>query len=363
MSGLKEKNAENKFREFSGRYIPEIDKFIELYYKTKIENSEYPFMSEMYGDLGEYCGREGKRIRPLMLLAAYKGYKNFGRGNTDIISFAAAIEMMHSFLLIQDDVIDKSDLRRGKKSLHLIAQDRYSRLTYNDNIGNDTAIVLADVLFSNALEIISRAKINNSVRNEFIKIFSSTYEMTAWGQVLDVLHSIPRKFIPDDDISTQVSILKTAYYTIYYPILMGYVLTGRKQEKEMELIRDFSIPLGLAFQIRDDILGVFGKIEKTGKPDDSDLIDGKMTLLVKSTIENLKKTDKKEFIAVFTKKKKNKSEVRSLRNMIEVSGAREITVEKQGELLDQSRSRLSNLRISETSGDLLSGFIEVIRKI
>ncbi|MCP4132562.1 MAG: polyprenyl synthetase family protein [bacterium] len=363
MKTVPAKDPKLLFRDFSDRFIPEIDTFMETFFRGKATDVEFPFMAGMYSLLDEYCSREGKRIRPLMLLATYQGYKKGRKELKEVVKLSAVIEMMHSFLLIQDDIIDKSELRRGKKSLHIISNEEYSHMTHTENIGSDIAIVLADVLFSNCLEIIAEAKMGLKVKNEFLKIFSRTYEMTAWGQVLDSLHSMPKAISVDENIPLQVSTLKTAYYTIYYPMLMGYVLAGRSSRREMDLIKNFTLPLGLAFQVRDDILGVFGKEKDIGKPSDSDIIEGKFTLLVQNTIETLKKNDREKFISTFTKQKKKKSEVKYIRTMIVESGALEKTRKKHGELLETAEECLIFLNIHDTYKAILSGVIEAVGEI
>jgi len=327
------------FSEFSNKFIPEIDGFINSYFENKISNAEFPFMKEMYYDLNKYCTRKGKRLRPLLMLLSYAGYKKGKRGINEIIKLASVIEMMHSFLLIQDDIIDKSIMRRGEKALHILAAERYGAVSFNKDIGNDIGIVLADVLFSNSLEIISDAKIDLEIKNRFLKLFSKTYEMTAWGQILDSLNTMARRVDPKSPLAIHASILKTAYYTVYYPILMGFVLSGRKSLKEEKIIKDFSLPLGLAFQIRDDILDLFGDKYITGKTANSDIYESKMTLLIRDTINALDKTERKRFISLFQKKNKKSADVKVIVKIIKKSGAHEIIKARHKELIDEKEKK------------------------
>ncbi len=358
-----ERKGINYFNEFSRDFIPEIDRFINDFFSEKIKISPYSFMADMYKDLNEYCARDGKRIRPLLLLISYLGYKKGRKNLNEIIKLGAVIEMMHSFLLIQDDIIDRSVLRRGGKALHILCREKFSHLTGNKNIGSDTALILADVLFANSLEIIGNAEINLKVKNEFLKIFASTYEMTAWGQVLDVLHSLPKDINLKENISLRISSLKTAHYTIYYPMMMGYVLSGKGDKWEQKLIKDFSLPLGMAFQIKDDILGTFGKKENTGKPGDSDIIEGKMTLLITSALENLNESDRDKLIQLFSQSKKSKSSVKLIRAMIEKSGAFESTIREHNALIKRSVRMLEKLDISGDYKMILNNIIDSIKEI
>ena len=214
------------FRTFSGKYIPRIDAAINDFFKEKILDAELPVICEMYALLREYCSREGKRVRPMVMLLACFGYGG-GKNADDIIPMAAVLEMMHSFLLIQDDIIDRSDLRRGGQSLHLLCGRRYGSSSHNRNIGNDVSLILADVLFAGALKIIGESNVPHRAKDRFMKIFSDTYEITAWGQILDILNSRSKKIVSPGETALQIATMKTAYYTVYYPMLMGYALAGK----------------------------------------------------------------------------------------------------------------------------------------
>jgi geranylgeranyl diphosphate synthase, type I len=351
------------FINFSNKYIPKIENFISEFFDHKIKNSSLPFIEDNYKLLKEYCGRDGKRIRPLILLSSYFAYGGDISIEEEVIKLASTVELMHSFLLIQDDIIDKSELRRGGKSLHIVASEKYSRLTYNENIGVDVSIILADIIFANSIEIISHAKIDDKIRNNFLKIFSSTYEMTAWGQILDSLNSKPKNIDIDKNIPIQISKFKTAYYTIYYPMLMGYILAGNDDKREIDKIEDFAMSLGLAFQIRDDILGTYGKVDDIGKPDDSDIIEGKMTLLVQNCIERLDSKERENFLSVLMKSDKRTGEIKYIRDTIRKSSSLDITIERQVFYIKESKDKLLYLDIEISLKKILDGLIEMISDI
>lgn len=352
----------DRFKAFSKEYVPLIDRSMHGFLDVKKKDARLPVISDMYGLLEEYCCREGKRVRPLIMLISCFGYQR-GKKHDDAVKIASVIEMMHSFLLIQDDIIDRSDLRRGGQALHVACAHRYGGNSHNRNIGSDIALVLADILFAAAVEIVAASNIPPRVKDRFLGIFSSTYEVTAWGQVLDILNSRSKKLENIADTAITVATMKTAYYTVYYPMLMGYVLAGRNADQEKELIRDFSLPLGLAFQMRDDILGVFGSKETMGKPSNSDIMEGKVTILVNSTIEKLEKRECKKFMELFTKNRKTQGDVDAIRQMIVSSGSREAILERHWELVEQSRHLLSRLNMSEEYRETLSGLVELVARI
>src|SRR4030042_4986817 len=132
----------NPFIDFSGRYIPDIDAAIIDFFEKKIMAADPGYMNDMFSSLSEYCTRKGKRLRPLVMLAAYCAYSGKKRPARDIVNIAAVIEIMHSFLLIQDDIIDKAVIRRGGKSLHVLMGEKYGTMSHNDNAGSDLSLIL-----------------------------------------------------------------------------------------------------------------------------------------------------------------------------------------------------------------------------
>ncbi|MBP7737322.1 MAG: polyprenyl synthetase family protein [Spirochaetes bacterium] len=351
--------SSNSFRDFGKQYVPLIDASMKEYFKLKISGAEMPDIREMYGLLSEYCMRDGKRVRPLVLLASCFGYGSVWNRD-DLVRMASVLEMMHSFLLIQDDIIDRSALRRGGKSLHLVCDDSYGKRSHDEAIGSHIALILGDVLFANALEIVGSTGISPRLKDRFMKNLSATLEVTAWGQTLDILHSAARTYTSNRETATQIAMMKTAYYTVYYPMLMGYALTGRDSPREKERIRAFALPLGQAFQIRDDILGVFGKENDTGKPADTDIVEGKITILISNAAESLRGKDHDLFISLFTKKRKQKRDVAIIRKMIERSGSLDSARERLWEFVEQSRWRLADLSVSAEYHEVLHGLVDMI---
>ncbi len=361
--GKREYSYRDIFRHFSGKHVPVIDGLITGFFDGKVASADADFMKEMYSAISEFCLRDGKRIRPLLLINSFNGYRR-GFGSIDeIIKLATAVELMHSFLLVQDDIIDRSELRRGKKSLHILMGDMYAKSSSNKAIGTDIASVLADVIFSCAIELICSARVRPAYRNSFLEVFSKTYEMTAWGQILDSLNTMPVAIDPESDAPLRISLMKTAYYTMVYPMMMGYVLSGGRNAREKQRITEFGVPLGVAFQVRDDLLGVFGIESDTGKPNDSDIREGKFTLLVQNAASNLQGNEREKFTKCFLKAEKSAGDVEFIRKSIIESGAMDQTINRHRELIEESKLKLGELAITGRSRDVLCGVIESVEDV
>lgn len=359
----KKHSSRDIFRDFSCEYIPLIDRYIEEYFDEKATSAPLPFMKEMYSDIKEYCLRDGKRIRPLLLINAYNGYRRGFNRTGEIVKLGAAVEIMHSFLLVQDDIIDRAEMRRGGEALHILLGKRYSSVTINPFIGTDIASVLADVMFSSALDIICGAKLRDKIKMSFLEVFSRTYEKTAWGQILDSLNTMPRTIDSESNAPMMISLMKTAWYTMVYPITMGYVLSGGEGRKELKSIEDFGIPLGIAFQIRDDILGIFGIESDTGKPNDSDIHEGKLTLLVHNTMQRLDAAELERFKALLLSQSKSEADVAYIRETIKSSGALDEAMDRHRSLIAEAGERLEELLVKPFNREFLRGVVESVEDI
>lgn len=351
------------FARFAEKYSPRIDLSIEKYFAGKKKDAEHPFMGDIWSDLAEYCLRPGKRVRPLVLIAAYLGYGGGASALREIVAIASSLELMHSFLLIQDDIIDRSDVRRGGEAFHLVMRRRFSGDTINPGVGADVALVAADVLFCDALRLVLGARIEGSLKEKFLRLFADTYERTAWGQILDIANTLPRSLRPGDTAAREIGMMKTAYYTVYFPLLMGCTLAGAATAGERRAIVRFALPLGHAFQVRDDILGVFGDNLEMGKSADSDILEGKKTVLVQNTVERLRPADRKRFESLFTKTAKSRSDLADIRRMMRESGALDAAAEMHRRLVEEAVRAARTLGIDGAGRDVLFGLCAAISEL
>ncbi|MFA5519710.1 MAG: polyprenyl synthetase family protein, partial [Spirochaetota bacterium] len=161
----------------------------------------------------------------------------------------------------------------------------------------------------------------------------------------------------------RISLMKTAFYTIAYPMTMGYVLAGESKKSEMKRIEEFALPLGIAFQIRDDMLGVFGVEKNTGKAVDTDIHEGKFTLLIQNTLQRLAEKDQDEFLNMLLSENKSDSSVSYIKKTILDCGAVDDTLNRHFELLEEAEEKLDKLRLNEKSRNVLRGVIEVISHV
>ena len=223
----------------------------------------------------------GKRLRGTLVKLGYELATGPVDPRNDVLKIGAAYEIFHTSILAHDDIADQSSLRRGKPTLY--------QALGGDHYGLSQALGLADIGFFLSAKLIADSNFSPQVKSKALSFFIQTIINTGLGQVLDVeVPHLGGERKEEDVIS--IHKLKTAQYTISGPLVLGAILAGAEQDLIREL-GEFGENLGIAFQIQDDILGVFGDEKTLGKSVTSDIEEGKNTLLV---TEALKKADAKQ---------------------------------------------------------------------
>ena len=222
----------------------------------------------------------GKRFRPRMVFSAYQAL-----GGTDLEAAAyvgAAFELLHTALIVHDDVIDKDFTRRGIPNISGTYRDRALRAGATgddaDHKGISAAVIAGDLALFNAYRMVDRSGVNYEVRERLLEVMDDALFASAAGELIDVDFSIAAQMPRVDDILTMER-LKTAVYSFECPLQAGAILAGASDEV-VSTLADFGREIGIAYQIVDDLLGVFGQESETGKTTIGDLREGKRTVLI-----------------------------------------------------------------------------------
>ncbi|MFN2517851.1 MAG: polyprenyl synthetase family protein [Jatrophihabitantaceae bacterium] len=222
----------------------------------------------------------GKRLRPSF---AYWGWRTVRPASADdraLVTAAASLELLHACALVHDDVMDASQTRRGRPAAHaaFAALHRASGWTGDaDVFGTAAAILLGDLLMSWADAMFTAAGLALADLPRTRRVWDDMRELVMAGQYLDVLVQARGDFSAQDAL--RVAKFKTSKYTVEGPLHLGAAAAGAPAEV-FAVLSAYGLPLGEAFQLRDDVLGVFGDPSRTGKPAGDDLLEGKRTLLV-----------------------------------------------------------------------------------
>ncbi|WP_067713760.1 polyprenyl synthetase family protein [Nocardia yamanashiensis] len=220
----------------------------------------------------------GKRIRPLFCVLGW--YAGGGDGLPPaVVRVAAAVELFHAAVLIHDDIIDDSDTRRDQPTVHRAVADRArsARGAGADRFGAHAGILIGDFGLVWSQELLHTAGLSAAQSAAATPVLDAMRTEVSYGQYLDLLTTGR----PTRDLERALEIIryKTAAYTVHRPLQLGAALAGADAEVQRALA-DYGRPLGEAFQLQDDLLGVFGDPARTGKSVVSDLRDGKHTALL-----------------------------------------------------------------------------------
>lgn len=298
-----------------------VDPYLERYFQKKIQEAGKIDLiaEETVRLIKDYTMAGGKRIRPAFL---YFGYLAAGgKDIKKIMEASMSVELLHSFLLIHDDIIDRDPSRHGVETIHerfKIIGKKYRVGDDHVHFGNSMAMMTGDMTAAMACEIIFNSKFPAEKIIKALDKLQDVIFITVPGEMMDVIMQYA-------GVATEKEILKmhegkTARYTFEGPLHLGCLLAGG-DAKMLKQFSNYALPLGKAFQIQDDILGVFGDEKKIGKPVGSDIIEGKQTLLVIKALE-LGNAKQKAIIKKYLKKNNlNKKEIEIFRQVLRETGS------------------------------------------
>ena len=302
----------------------------------------------------------GKRLRGALVRWSYTAHAGAGAGGSgaggsgaggsgagaDAVTGAAvAVELVHLSALVHDDVIDRTDLRRGLPSVHVRAgalhpaQDGPGAREHGRNV----AILLGDVLLAAAPGPLATCRVDaDALAAAHAALVRLQVEVMA-GQYLDVDAAAARSADPARALT--IATLKSGRYSVSRPLELGALLAGADATTASALLQ-VGDPLGLAFQLRDDLLGVFGDPEVTGKPAGSDLVEGKRTLFVAETLARLDAAERTAFDAALGVEGLDDAAVAHLAATVERSGARAAVEERVEAAAAQARDAIGRLPLA-----------------
>lgn len=260
-------------------------------------DSQRAHLSEISPDLAPFVDYSdsllsgGKRFRAQFCYWGYRAVSSDADDSPEVggvVAASAALELFHAAALVHDDIIDNSDTRRGQPASHRRFEALHSGSGWTGNaeeFGRSSAILLGDLLLGwsdevldAGLEVVRSRSSATAARREFNRMRT---EVTG-GQYLDLLEEHSWRSRSDTEQlerAHRVIVYKSAKYSIEAPLIIGATIGGASLT-QVTALRDYGLPLGVAFQLRDDLLGVFGDPEQTGKPSGDDLREGKRTVLI-----------------------------------------------------------------------------------
>jgi len=304
----------------------------------------------LYRSIKDFASRTGKRVRPTLFVIGYLGFAK--KEAPGLYKSAIALELFHDFMLIHDDIIDKSETRRGKPAMHAMLNKwlrGHKDAKFN---GQDLAIVIGDILYAMAIDAFLSVKENMRHKEAALKKLIEAGVYTGSGEFIELIYGLKNiDKIARKDIF-RVYDLKTANYTFASPLGMGAILAGAGT-KEIKTLAGYGTYLGRAFQIKDDILGTFGQENKIGKSNLTDLQEGKRTILIWQAYQKASQKDKTTIKKLLSKKYVSRADLSLVREVIIRSGALEYAKKEVARLISKAERLLGKSRMHPSYKNLL----------
>lgn len=280
----------------------------------------------------------GKRIRPQLCWWGWTagGAPDDGYAYLALTRVSAAIELLHTFGLAQDDVMDQSVLRRGTPALHVVAGRRHTAAEATGDAqryGESVAVLVGDLAHTEADALV--AGLPEQVR---LLWWQMSVELVR-GQARDLSAAARTDPGAALDRALEIAHAKSGAYTVQYPLQLGAALAGASRNV-MEALAGFGRLVGLAFALRDDLLGVWGDPEVTGKPSSDDLNAGKATIML-ALLEQRCVGDTRACVDRIRRQTHDGDDVRTVREALVRTGVRDAVEQRIGELVDGARDILT----------------------
>lgn len=332
-------------------YVVEIDPQISQYFDSEtskhfgFNTRQKDLVDLMLEHAKEYILRPTKRLRASFV---HFGYKLSGKEpNEQVRRAAVGVELVHAALLMHDDFMDLDERRRKGPTTHKYFEQQ---LKGSEHFGQAMAVSLGDALLCLGFELTQSQQMLRGIAN------------TAYGQAYDVSLETLTEATEDDVLTLHKA--KTAIYTYENPLFIGAELAGLSKEA-LGILHDYSMDGGVAFQLRDDVLGVFGDPEETGKSANSDLLQGKVTLLILYVLQHGTEQQKAALKKIWGKRAANVGDIEAAKQAIKDSGSLEHSQQLTENLAHKAAriaEKLRDLNLNTEAIDYLQGIAEYMVK-
>lgn len=302
---------------------------------------------------------DGKFLRGCLIDLGYKLTKNDDYAKT----LSLAYETFETSILIHDDIIDNAHLRRNKETIHEIYKDEFKKYNVeNDNTNTSLALCIGDLGFFYTNEMITKKYKNDKNLAKLLSYYNNIVIKTIKGEIIDVTLPFIEKndkehTLHEEDIM-EIYRLKTSWYTVVGPFVLGMIL-GNSKAKDIETFEKVLEPLGIAFQIKDDILGIYSSKEILGKSVYSDIEEFKQTILY--SYIKINRNDLLGELLKYYGKSITEEESKKVQELFENSGALEYATNKMNEMFNEVYTNIKLMDIKEYTKNILLGLILFLR--
>lgn len=314
------------------------------------------FFRRFLNELKKYHLRKSsKRIRAILILLGYRLFRNKIPNQITDLSYIS--ELIHNSFLIQDDIIDRDLSRRGAPTFHYLFENWHKKkfkIGEAKHFGLSLGILGADIGFSQAYKRIIESKLPDVTKLRILARFNQMYFDTVYGEITDVISGY-KKRITEKEVR-EIYLYKTAKYTMEGPLHLGALAAGASRQA-LNPLSSYAIPLGIAFQIQDDILGIFGDEKTIGKAVTSDLEEGKKTLIMVEAFRKADSRQRKILRKYFGNKHVTLKGLNEVRKIIVETGALKYSQDNAMILVERAKRALLPLKKADKSALILLNYL------
>ena len=337
-----------------------IDAFLSILFAERIAQAESisPDYARLWRSVSQLMQAGGKRLRPYITLLSYSMSDDTGDYDA-VLPAAAAQEMLHMAMLIHDDIIDRDQIRYGVQNVSGQYNQHYQQYVDDPDerrhFSNSAAIIAGDLLIAEAYSLIQKCQIDAAHIAKAQAVLSQAIFNVVGGELLDTESA----FVPFDQIDAlTIAHYKTASYSFVSPLTMGAQLADMPTDT-IQKLEKFGMALGTAYQLQDDILGVFGDESVTGKSTSTDITEGKHTHLVEQFYRLANADQIAEFAAIFKNDMATSAQLEHVRELLQASGAVEAIQNTIAQFAAQARAELEGITMNDAAR---AAFLDLIER-
>ncbi len=326
---------------------------LQAFYEDELAKRDYTssFYRKVHEQLAGFTLEGGKKFRPVLFLLSVDAYG----GNPDaLLPIAGAIELAHTFRIIHDDIIDHDTRRRGRPALHVSLN---KLLPGKGEADAELGILAGDLVFVHAWRLALQANLPEGVLRRVLERFGEDVTHTLIGQMYDVHDTFkPLGKVKHEHILFTHT-YKTAKYTFDLPLTLAAIVT--QHDEDLDLLKEAATLIGIAYQLQDDYLSLYGEAAKLGKPLESDIQHGKKTLILKWTYDEASPADRKK-LSHLLGRTPSEEEFAWLKQLVEATGVKQRIEAYIHDLYEEGIGMLREAHFQPDKRKSIEGFLRLI---
>jgi len=331
------------YQEYFLPYVQEIDRFLAHYFRSKKREAKKitPVAAETWQKLESFI-KGGKRIRGGLVRL---GYECFQKTDSEkILPASAAMEITHGAILVHDDIIDASEFRHHHPTVHKQYEKEYQQKKYSKgakiHYGTSMGILVGIEGYYGAIQLLVQTSFPEKNKIASLNELCRLMVETGYGEALDVDLGYRLK-VGEKEVLT-IHTYKTAQYTLVGPLKIGGLLAGASSS-QVKKFETYGLPVGIAFQLQDDILGMFGTERELGKPVGDDLKEGKNTLLYTHALKKGNPRQRLQLMSLWGRQSATLKEVTAAQKIIEETGSLVYSQQLAWKLVERGKKAIPGL--------------------